>query len=117
MVIPAEADRMEALLELNERLRIGPLSKGWWSSLWFMTKARQGPVEFEFPQASGSSLVLFDSEAAAAWVTVGQSRVYHRCENRMLAVPEGAGGSCALERPFTKALYVYLDPASECQAS
>ncbi len=69
-------------------------------------------MEFDFPKASGSSFVLFDSEAAAAWVTVGQSEAYHRCENRILIVPEGVEGSYVLEGPFTRALYVYLDPAA-----
>ena len=69
-------------------------------------------MEFDLPQASGDSFVLFDSEAAAAWITVGQARAYHRCESRVLVVPEGAGGLCVLEGRFTRALYVYLDQAA-----
>ena len=107
VMIPAEAPRREALSELNERLSTSPLRKRWWSSLWLLTRSGQGPVEFDLPQASGDSFVLFDSEAAAAWITVGQARAYHRCESRVLVVPECAGGPCVLEGRFTRALYVY----------
>ena len=69
-------------------------------------------MEFDLPRASGDSFVLFDSEAASAWITVGQARAYHRCGDRVLVVPEGAECRCVLEGRFTRALYVYLDPAA-----
>ena len=66
VMIPMEAPRREALAELNERLRTSALKKRWWSSLWLLTKNGRGPVEFDLPQASGDSFVLFDSDDASA---------------------------------------------------
>ena len=61
------------------------------------------------PDASGDAFVVFDSEVASAWLTMGAARTYHRSAGRVLAMPEDAESRCVLEGQFTRALYVYLD--------
>ena len=91
---------------------MGVLKKRWWISLLLLTKVGQGPVEFELPEASGDAFIIFDSEAANAWLTIGAVRSYHRCDGRVLTVPEEAEGPCTLEGSFGRALFIYLDRAS-----